>query len=85
MKVKNFLKIKKIPRLKLFIFYKFFSFSDPINILLQKFSNEYFLKLLELIGQSGRVDVLLALEPFIGKISNERFFLVFFKNNFLEN
>ncbi|CAK5084017.1 unnamed protein product [Meloidogyne enterolobii] len=45
---------------------------NPINILLQKFSDEYFLKLLELIGQSGRVDVLLALEPFIGKISNER-------------
>uniref|UniRef100_A0A915M4Z1 Uncharacterized protein n=1 Tax=Meloidogyne javanica TaxID=6303 RepID=A0A915M4Z1_MELJA len=45
---------------------------NPINILLQKFSDEYFLKLLELVGQSGRVDVLLALEPFIGKISNER-------------
>uniref|UniRef100_A0A914MMB1 Uncharacterized protein n=1 Tax=Meloidogyne incognita TaxID=6306 RepID=A0A914MMB1_MELIC len=45
---------------------------NPINILLQKFSDEYFLKLLELIGQSSRVDVLLALQPFIGKISNER-------------
>ncbi|KAL7072933.1 hypothetical protein ACQ4LE_007784 [Meloidogyne hapla] len=45
---------------------------NPVNILLQKFANEHFLKLLEIIGQSGRVDVLLSLQPFIGKILKER-------------
>ena len=44
-----------------------------MDVLLQKFANENFIKLFELIGQSGRIDVLLALQPFIGQISKERF------------